>query len=261
VSKNEGETPEEDEERRSSSTPSTSASVATSDLAADASSDAGSVDMPQSVPAPERCLHCPFETQQHEELLQHLQKHACVNPPPPNSQQCAHCDYITSEESEMEEHTALHFNAIEKLKSVEFYTCYDQLEISVEREPEETGESKDEQTEHNNNQDNVVNANVQQEQSRPDEEPADEATEEPLAKKPSTKLILYKNEGGLSVKSPPEEATLESQKSENISDRLRRRILRGSANQPEDPQAQERPTTPDKMILVNAKTGKVISRK
>ncbi|XP_016968520.1 uncharacterized protein LOC108036732 isoform X2 [Drosophila biarmipes] len=261
VSKNEGETPEEDEERRSNSTPSTSASVATSDLAADASSDAGSVDMPQSIPAPERCLHCPFETQQHEELLQHLQKHACVNPPPPNYQQCAHCDYNTSGESEMEEHTALHFNASEKLKSVEFYTCYDQLEISVEREPEETGESKEEQAEHNNNQDNVMNANVQQEQCRPDEEPADEATEEPLAKKPTTKLILYKNEGGLSVKPSQEEATSESQKSENISDRLRRRILRGSANQADDPQAQERPTSPDKMILVNAKTGKVISRK
>ncbi|XP_016976760.1 uncharacterized protein LOC108042812 isoform X5 [Drosophila rhopaloa] len=262
VSKIEGDAPEEDEERRSSSTPSTSASVATSDLAADASSDAGSVDMPQSVPAPQRCLHCPFETQQHEELLQHLQKHACVNTPSPGCQQCAHCDYSAVEESEMEEHTALHFNASEKLKSVEFYTCYDQLEISVEREPEDKNSAcKEQQTEHNNNQDNVMNANVQQEQGSLDEEPADEAMEEPPAKKPSTKLILYKNEGGLSVKPPQEEATLESQKGENISDRLRRRILRGSANQPEDSQAQERPPTPDKMILVNARTGKVISKK
>nr|NP_001246016.1 uncharacterized protein Dmel_CG9932, isoform C [Drosophila melanogaster]AFH03690.1 uncharacterized protein Dmel_CG9932, isoform C [Drosophila melanogaster] len=271
VNKNEAEVPEEDEERHSSSTPSTSASVATSDLAADGSSDAGSVDMPQSIPAPERCLHCPFETQQHEELMQHLQKHACVNPPPPNCQKCAHCDYNANEEAEMEEHTALHFNAGEKLKSVEFFTCYDQLEISVEREPEETADSKVEQTEHNNNQDNVMNANVQQQQqqqpssSGPDEQPAVEGMEESSAKKSSTKLILYKNDGGLSVKlSQDEGANSESQKSENISDRLRRRILRGSANQSEDATStsgQERPATPEKMILVNAQTGKVISRK
>ncbi|KMY90005.1 uncharacterized protein LOC6732145 isoform X3 [Drosophila simulans] len=269
VTKNEAEGPEEDEERRSSSTPSTSASVATSDLAADGSSDAGSVDMPQSIPAPERCLHCPFETQHHEELMQHLQKHACVNPPPPNYQKCAHCDYNANEEAEMEEHTALHFNASEKLKSVEFFTCYDQLEISVEREPEETADSKAEQTEHNNNQDNVMNANVQQQQqpssNSPDEQPADEGMEESSAKKSSTKLILYKNDGGLSVKLSQEEgANSEFQKSENISDRLRRRILRGSANQTEDATStsgQERPATPDKMILVNAQTGKVISRK
>ncbi|XP_017071567.2 LOW QUALITY PROTEIN: uncharacterized protein LOC108108145 [Drosophila eugracilis] len=261
VTKNEGEAPEEDEERHSSSTPSTSASVATSDLAADASSDAGSVDMPQSIPAPERCLHCPFETQQHDELLQHLQKHACVNPPPPSSQQCAHCDYNGNDESEIEEHTTLHFNASEKLKSVEFFTCYDQLEISVERDPEETDESKIQQTEHNNNQDNVMNANMQQGERTQEDEAADEGMEEPPAKNPSTKLILYKNESGLSVKPSHEEATLESQKSENISDRLRRRTLRGSANQTEDNHVQERPTTPDKMILVNAKTGKVISRK
>ncbi|XP_033169825.1 uncharacterized protein LOC117146978 isoform X4 [Drosophila mauritiana] len=268
VTKNEAEAPEEDEERRSSSTPSTSASVATSDLAADGSSDAGSVDMPQSIPAPERCLHCPFETQHHEELMQHLQKHACVNPPPPNYQKCAHCDYNANEEAEMEEHTALHFNASEKLKSVEFFTCYDQLEISVEREPEETADSKAEQTEHNNNQDNVMNANVQQQQpssNSTDEQPAVEGMEESSAKKSSTKLILYKNDGGLSVKlSQDEGANSESQKSENISDRLRRRILRGSANQSEDATStsgQERPATPDKMILVNAQTGKVISRK
>ncbi|XP_032580783.1 uncharacterized protein LOC6617792 isoform X5 [Drosophila sechellia] len=269
VTKNETEAPEEDEERRSSSTPSTSASVATSDLAADGSSDAGSVDMPQSIPAPERCLHCPFETQHHEELMQHLQKHACVNPPPPNYQKCAHCDYNANEEAEMEEHTALHFNASEKLKSVEFFTCYDQLEISVEQELEETADSKAEQTEHNNNQDNVMNANVQQQQqpssNSPDEQPSDEGMEESSAKKSSTKLILYKNDGGLSVKlSQDEGANSESQKSENISDRLRRRILRGSANQTEDATStsgQERPATPDKMILVNAQTGKVISRK
>ncbi|KQS70499.1 uncharacterized protein LOC6541141 isoform X4 [Drosophila erecta] len=270
VTKNEAETPEEEEERRSSSTPSTSASVATSDLAADGSSDAGSVDVPQSIPAPERCLHCPFETQQHEELMQHLQKHACVNPPPPNYHKCAHCDYNASEEAEMEEHTALHFNASEKLKSVEFFTCYDQLEISVEREPEEAGGSKVEQTEHNNNQDNVMNANVQQQQqqpssSHPDEQTAVDTMEEASSKKPSTKLILYKNDGGLSVKLSQDEGThSEAQKSENISDRLRRRILRGSANQSEDTTStagQERPATPDKMILVNAQTGKVISRK
>ncbi|XP_039479355.1 uncharacterized protein LOC120443960 isoform X5 [Drosophila santomea] len=268
VTKNEAETPEEEEERRSTSTPSTSASVATSDLAADGSSDAGSVDMPQSVPAPERCLHCPFETQQHEELMQHLQKHACVNPPPPNYHKCDHCDYNANEEAELEEHTALHFNATEKLKSVEFFTCYDQLEISVEREPEEGGISKVEQTEHNNNQDNVLNANVQPQQpssSSPDEQPAGDAMEETSSKKPSTKLILYKNDGGLSVKLSQDEGThSESQKSENISDRLRRRILRGSANQQEDATSisgQERPATPDKMILVNAQTGKVISRK
>lgn len=264
---NHGAAPEEDEERRSSSTPSTSASVATSDLAADASSDAGSMDMPQSASAPERCLHCPFETQQHEELQQHLQKHACVNPPPPNAQKCAHCDYSAKEESEMEEHTALHFNASEKLKAVEFYTCYDQLEISVEQEPEETGEAKHQATEHNNNQDNVMNANVQQEQHpNPEADPSEEAAveEEPPAKKPSTKLILYKNDGNLSVKpsSAQEEPASEALKSENISDRLRRRILRGSANHSEESPAQERPTTPEnKMILVNAKTGKVISRK
>ncbi|XP_015053115.2 uncharacterized protein LOC6527437 isoform X5 [Drosophila yakuba] len=268
VTKNEAETPEEEEERRSTSTPSTSASVATSDLAADGSSDAGSVDMPQSVPAPERCLHCPFETQQHEELMQHLQKHACVNPPPPNYHKCDHCDYNANEETELEEHTSLHFNATEKLKSVEFFTCYDQLEISVEREPEEGGISKVEQTEHNNNQDNVLNANVQPQQpssSSPDEQPAGDAMEETSSKKPSTKLILYKNDGGLSVKLSQDEGThSESQKSENISDRLRRRILRGSANQQEDATStsgQERPATPDKMILVNAQTGKVISRK
>ncbi|XP_017025687.1 uncharacterized protein [Drosophila kikkawai] len=267
------EAPEEDEERRSTSTPSTSASVATSDLAADASSDAGSMDMPQSASAPERCLHCPFETQRHEELQQHLQKHACVNPPPPNGQKCAHCDYNAKEESELEEHTALHFNASEKLKSVEFFTCYDKLEISVEQEPEDSVESKPQATEHNNNQDNVMNANVQQEEhtNSEAEQPGaagEEATEEkPPTKKPSTKLILYKSDGNLSVKPPPSSsqeetaAASESLKSENISDRLRRRILRGSANHSEELPAQERPPTPDKMILVNAKTGKVISRK
>ncbi|XP_017108758.3 uncharacterized protein [Drosophila bipectinata] len=258
------EAPDEDEERHSTSTPSTSASVATSDLAADASSDAGSIDVPQSTPTPERCLHCPFETLDHGELQQHLQKHTCENPPPSNYHQCAHCDYNAKEESEIEEHTPVHFNAIEKLKSVEFFTCYDQLEISVEQEPE--GEQVKQLTEDNNNQDNVINANVQQENENPAEAPEEdeEVLEDPKAKKPSTKLILYKNDGSLIVKPSHETecSLVDPQKSENISDRLRRRILRGtSTNQPEDSPSQERSSTPEKMILVNAKTGKVISRK
>nr|XP_017108756.2 uncharacterized protein LOC108133367 isoform X3 [Drosophila bipectinata] len=258
------EAPDEDEERHSTSTPSTSASVATSDLAADASSDAGSIDVPQSTPTPERCLHCPFETLDHGELQQHLQKHTCENPPPSNYHQCAHCDYNAKEESEIEEHTPVHFNAIEKLKSVEFFTCYDQLEISVEQEPE--GEQVKQLTEDNNNQDNVINANVQQENENPVEAPEEdeEVLEDPKAKKPSTKLILYKNDGSLIVKPSHETecSLVDAQKSENISDRLRRRILRGtSTNQPEDSPSQERSSTPEKMILVNAKTGKVISRK
>ncbi|XP_034472472.1 uncharacterized protein LOC117780159 isoform X1 [Drosophila innubila] len=252
---------EEDEERQSSTTPSTSASVATSDLAADGSSDdAGSVDMPQSAPAPQRCQHCPYETEQHEQLQQHLQKHACLNPPAEQAQQCAHCDYYAVEEAELEEHTAVHFNASEKLKSVEFFTCYDKLEISVEQEPEVEQLNEDsKQPEHNNNQDNVINANVQQSENEEEIEPELEPEPEPEpVKKPSTKLILYKTDGELSVK-----PSLLEERSENISDRLRRRSLRGNAaGTPTVPTA---PTSPmeetDKMILVNPKSGKVIYRK
>ncbi|XP_041452257.1 uncharacterized protein LOC111070359 isoform X4 [Drosophila obscura] len=258
---------EEDEERRSSSTPSTSASVATSDLAADGSSDAGSMDMPQSASAPERCLHCPFETQKHEELQQHLPHHGVVQAAPEGAHLCAHCDYHTATEAEIEDHTVVHFNASEKLKSVEFYTCYDKLEISMEQESEEPTKQH---TENNNNQDNVINANMQQQQQQQQEqsdpEHQDGGLDEPPppAKKPSTKIILYKSDGALSVKPSPEETSTsapESQRSENISDRLRRRILRGSAPTAPEESQEQRPTTPDKMILVNPKTGKVISRK
>ncbi|XP_034666993.1 uncharacterized protein LOC117900662 isoform X4 [Drosophila subobscura] len=253
---------EEDEERRSSSTPSTSASVATSDLAADVSSDAGSMDMPQSASAPERCLHCPFETQKHEELQQHLPHHGVVQAAPEGAHLCAHCDYHTATEAEIEEHTVVHFNASEKLKSVEFYTCYDNLEISMEQESEEPTKQH---TENNNNQDNVINANMQeQQQEQSDAEHLDgDLDEQPPAKKHSTKIILYKSDGALSVKpSPEEQSAAESQsRSENISDRLRRRILRGSAPTAPEECQEQRPTTPEKMILVNPKTGKVISRK
>jgi len=245
---------EEDEERHSSSTPSTSASVATSDLAADGSSDAGSMDMPQSAPAPHRCQHCPYETEQHEELQRHLQKHACINPPSEEAQQCAHCDYYAVEEAELEEHTTVHFNACEKLKSVEFFTCYDKLEISVEQEPDAEAEHLNEdskQPEHNNNQDNVINANVQQHQQDTEQD------SEPV-KKPSTKLILYKTDGELSVK-----ASLNEERVENISDRLRRRSLRGNAAATPSPTpiSTSAMDEAEKMILVNAKTGKVIYRK
>ncbi|SPP82071.1 blast:RE1-silencing transcription factor [Drosophila guanche] len=253
---------EEDEERRSSSTPSTSASVATSDLAADGSSDAGSMDMPQSASAPERCLHCPFETQKHEELQQHLPHHGVVQAAPEGAHLCAHCDYHSATEAEIEEHTVVHFNASEKLKSVEFYTCYDNLEISMEQESEEPAKQH---TENNNNQDNVINANMQeQQQEQSDTEHRDgDLDEQPPAKKHSTKIILYKSDGALSVKPSPEEPSgAESQsRSENISDRLRRRILRGSAPTAPEEGQEQRPTTPEKMILVNPKTGKVISRK
>ncbi|BFF94587.1 uncharacterized protein DMAD_12183 [Drosophila madeirensis] len=253
---------EEDEERRSSSTPSTSASVATSDLAADGSSDAGSMDMPQSASAPERCLYCPFETQKHEELQQHLPHHGVVQAAPEGAHLCAHCDYHTATEAEIEEHTVVHFNASEKLKSVEFYTCYDNLEISMEQESEEPTKQH---TENNNNQDNVINANMQeQQQEQSDAEHLDgDLDEQPPAKKHSTKIILYKSDGALSVKpSPEEQSAAESQsRSENISDRLRRRILRGSAPTAPEECQEQRPTTPEKMILVNPKTGKVISRK
>lgn len=255
---------EEEQERQSSSTPSTSASVATSDLAADASSDAGSMDtmLPPVPPAIQRCQHCPFETEQTDELQQHMQKHACISQASDEAQQCAHCDYNCVDEAELEQHTAVHFNASEKLKSVDFFTCYDKLEISVEQEAEAEAETETEtdnkQPEHNNNQDNVVNANVQQQTLEPEQE--QKQPEEP-SKKHSTKLILYKNDGALSVKSsttppPPSEET----ENGNISDRLRRRSLRGTAATTAATHASEA-ETPDKMILVNAKTGKVIFRK
>ncbi|XP_069963461.1 uncharacterized protein [Bactrocera oleae] len=347
----------------SSNMPSTSASVATSDLAVDGGSDFTSS---IASPAPmEKCLYCPYETKHTTLYKTHLQHHICIS----NQKEtftCEHCDYTDAKQEHIEEHTRVHFNAVEKLKSVAFFTSYDNLELSVEQEGDadesvtapmtsaeqelecqnerQADNSKSEngcceaqdtiqngnavadvsamlllnikQEHNNNNEEHVINENVLKEQqlsaaSAPkggsssssgsaiqikldSDDRATETTTTTTAtvaenmKKPCNKIILYKNDGCLSIKregscnSSSNSNNNASSNCENISDRLRRRIsrnnsnnanhLNGNTNNNNNNNINDEQTVAaagcgsgaqppsHKTILVNAKTGQVISR-
>ncbi|XP_039949109.1 uncharacterized protein LOC120767293 isoform X3 [Bactrocera tryoni] len=340
----------------SSNMPSTSASVATSDLAVDGGSDFTSS---IASPAPmEKCLYCPYETKHTTLYKAHLQHHICIS----NQKEaftCEHCDYTDAKQEHIEEHTRVHFNAVEKLKSVAFFTSYDNLELSVEQEggadesataattsTEQELESQNErqaenskatsssceaqdnlqnenvadvsamlllnikQEHNNNNEEHVINENVLKEQqlsaaSAPkggsssssgikikvdSDDKAMEKTTTTVAenmKKPCNKIILYKNDGCLSIKregacNSSNNNNNASANCENISDRLRRRIsrnnsnnanhLNGNTNNNNNNNISDEQTVAvagcgsgaqppsHKTILVNAKTGQVISR-
>ncbi|XP_028895190.2 uncharacterized protein LOC105210802 isoform X5 [Zeugodacus cucurbitae] len=335
----------------SSNMPSTSASVATSDLAVDGGSDfTSSIASPAAM---EKCLYCPYETKHTTFYKAHLQHHICISQQK-EAYTCEHCDYTDAKQEHIEEHTRVHFNAVEKLKSVAFFTSYDNLELSVEQEQggggaddeataatsEELMEEREQQAEdpsepqesmqnevllnikqehNNNNEEHVINENVLKEQQltavkgsssgglkikvdsddRSAEKTPTAATTTTAAatdnmKKPCNKIILYKNDGCLSIKREGANSTINGSNNnnnsnancENISDRLRRRIsrnnssnathLNGNANNNNnnnnnnisDEQSAavavatgcgaQQPS--HKTILVNAKTGQVISR-
>ncbi|XP_067624655.1 uncharacterized protein [Eurosta solidaginis] len=308
----------------SSNMPSTSASVATSDLAVDGGSDFTSS---AASPAPvEKCLYCPYETKHTSLYKAHLQRHICIS----NQKEtytCEHCDYTDSKQENIADHTRVHFSAVEKLKSVAFFTSYDNLELSVEQDGVQggAGEHYDKQTvaelereksapnteqptlkikqEHNNNnEDHVINENVVKEQQQTQAKSNVKVkvdgdnnkilektpTTESIIKKACNKIILYKNDGCLSIKREGSNSSSSSSNntnsnsntniSENISDRLRRRISRNSnnnnanhligiggssnVNNHNDDQAGAGGGAQQghKTILVNAKTGQVISR-
>lgn len=253
----------------------------------------------------ERCQHCPFESSSAAEFKTHIQQHICVSQQP-LSYNCEHCDYTAECEEQIEEHTRVHFNSMEKLKDVAFFTSYDKLELSMEQpingddnnekvrgqEGEQTEEAGDElrvkikkevqsnsNSNNNNNDDDRVNENLK----HANNSELGQADEEEGGNKPQkcAKIILYKNDGCLTIKketnnndsqmSNHTSTAASNATSQNISDRLRRRISRqgggGSAqttnnnntnnlnNHSDDPQP-----TSHKTILVNAKTGQVISR-
>ncbi|KAM7354627.1 uncharacterized protein ACRADG_006221 isoform 2-T5 [Cochliomyia hominivorax] len=280
-----------------SNTASTSASVATGDLAvenetppiANTPEVLTQEKLTNEKETKEKCEHCPFESTNSEEFKTHLQQHICV------SQQklahtCEHCDYSTEDQDQIEEHTRVHFNGIEKLKDVTFFTSYDKLELSMEQPPDNNDDNdnvnmmnnlniKQELQNNNNNEENRVNENLK-------ESSAAENSKHIEQKQPKcAKIILYKNDGCLTIKKETNDqnanATTQntqqqhqqqpSQNSitENISDRLRRRISRqGNAsnatgpnglNHEEQTSSSSMPTS-HKTILVNAKTGQVISR-
>lgn len=298
-------------EESSMNNPSTSASVATSDLAGDmdvASCSAAS-------PAPlEKCLHCPFESHNSEKYKTHLQHHFCISKQK-EAFSCEHCDFSHSQEKSLEQHVKLHFNALEKLKSVAYFTSYDQLELSVEQNADDEemecekqqDEKKDqlqsdiavsikqediEMPEHNNNnEENAINENIMAEESESNnlnkiKSNAEQSREEATPNKPCNKIILYKNDGCLSIKkdfaSTSASNSLQHQQNtnntsnnnnlnnlgDNISDRLRRRISRNANNSQqsqhvngsEDGSNHSHSQSSHKTILVNAKTGQVISR-
>ncbi|XP_037818222.1 probable serine/threonine-protein kinase DDB_G0282963 isoform X4 [Lucilia sericata] len=265
-----------------SNTASTSASVATGDLAHE--NESRPIPIPEDVSPEktssdndnkEKCEHCPFESSNEEEFKTHLQQHICV------SQQklahiCEHCDYSAEEQDQIEEHTRVHFNGNEKLKDVSFFTRYDNLEISMKQPNEENNEEenvniKKEIPNNNNNEENRVNENLKDSSGE-----SIKVNTEPKQPK-CAKIILYKNDGCLTIKKETNEQSNQNQQqqqqqtsnniTENISDRLRRRISRQGAaagatsNQEEQTlTATSTSNTSHKTILVNAKTGQVISR-
>ncbi|XP_046801153.1 putative uncharacterized protein DDB_G0282133 isoform X1 [Lucilia cuprina] len=262
-----------------SNTASTSASVATGDLAHE--NESRPIPTPEDVNPEktssnndnkEKCEHCPFESSNEEEFKTHLQQHICV------SQQklaytCEHCDYSAEEQDQIEEHTRVHFNGNEKLKDVSFFTSYDNLEISMEQSNEENNEEenvniKKEIPNNNNNEENRVNENLKDSSAE-----TVKVNTEPKQPK-CAKIILYKNDGCLTIKKETnEQSNNQNQQqqqtsnsiAENISDRLRRRISRqgaATANQEEQTTltATSTANTSHKTILVNAKTGQIISR-
>ncbi|XP_065358587.1 uncharacterized protein LOC135952518 isoform X2 [Calliphora vicina] len=275
-------------EAEDSNTASTSASVATGDLAHE--NESRPVPTPEELPqeksptnndndCKEKCEHCPFESSNEEEFKTHLQQHISV------SQQklaytCEHCDYSAEEQEQIEEHTRVHFNGIEKLKDVSFFTHYDKLELSMEQHNTDDNTEADnlnikkELQNHNNNNNN--------EENRVNENLKDSSTTEALKaaeqKQPKcAKIILYKNDGCLTIKKettndqPPQSQQQQTNSiTENISDRLRRRISRQGAvgannsltsnHEEQTLTSSSTSSTSHKTILVNAKTGQVISR-
>ncbi|XP_058977235.1 uncharacterized protein LOC101894034 isoform X2 [Musca domestica] len=266
----------------------------------------------------EKCQHCPFESSLRSEFKTHIQQHICVSQQP-LAYTCEHCDYTAEEQDHIDEHTRIHFNSMEKLKDVAFFTSYDKLELSMEQplneeeevdtegeannqneKAKETGNEnnlelniKKEITANNNNDEDRVNENLKQ-ASNPNTTTAtttnnNEANtstnpDENKSQK-CAKIILYKNDGCLSIKKEnnnneaeqqdqqPQQNSSSSSNSQNISERLRRRISRPSGNaissssannnnnnSTSDDQQQSTTTTSHKTILVNAKTGQVISR-
>ncbi|XP_059221103.1 uncharacterized protein LOC106092002 isoform X2 [Stomoxys calcitrans] len=320
--------PEADESNPSAST---TASGATSEPEADhhamdkSPHDNADQEDEAAAEAKERCQHCPFESSHATEFKTHIQQHIAV------SQQrlaytCEHCDYTAEEQEQIEEHTRVHFNSMEKLKEVAFFTSYDKLELSMEQpldegdddadadagqQPHETEEEgvnmniikKEVQSNngnHNNNNNNNndedrVNENFKQSNDEaPGQSPVENSEQQPPQK--CAKIILYKNDGCLTIKKETQESqqTANSSSSstssssnnnsnnnnnnpassQNISDRLRRRISRqGGATaatataaatattaQTPNQNPDDQQSTRHKTILVNAKTGQVISR-
>ncbi|XP_075153845.1 uncharacterized protein LOC142227275 isoform X2 [Haematobia irritans] len=255
-----------------------------------------------SVEPKERCQHCPFESSNTAEFKTHIQQHIAV------SQQrlaytCEHCDYTAEEQDQIDEHTRVHFNSMEKLKEVAFFTRYDKLELSMEQRADEDAQKDDDQTQegesmhikkevqsnnnNNNNDEDRINENFKQTSNGPSEDINGDKQSIPSPPPPKcAKIILYKNDGCLTIKKEAQEAQTQqasntttsasssptnnpTNNSQNISDRLRRRISRqggasaataasSTAGQNSNPDDQQ--STSHKTILVNAKTGQVISR-
>ncbi|XP_061389161.1 uncharacterized protein LOC133324332 [Musca vetustissima] len=265
-------------------------------------------------PAPEnveKCQHCPFESTLSSEFKTHIQQHISV------SQQhlaytCEHCDYTADEQDHIDEHTRIHFNSMEKLKDVAFFTSYDKLELSMEQpltaeENEGADEAAGEENHlemnikkevvqsNNNNDEDRINENLKQSATTTaNNNSGNNNNEANTSTKPEenksqkcAKIILYKNDGCLSIKKEnnnnnneteqqsQQQQNNSSSNNQNISDRLRRRISRQSGNvmptnttsnnnnnnsTSDDQQQQQSTTTSHKTILVNAKTGQVISR-
>ncbi|XP_073820717.1 uncharacterized protein isoform X4 [Musca autumnalis] len=261
----------------------------------------------------EKCQYCPFESSLAAEFKTHIQQHICV------SQQrlaytCDHCDYTAEDQDHIDEHTKIHFNSMEKLKDVAFFTSYDKLELSMEQplaeeqsndeaatSPEDENNEMDitikkEVQSNNNNDEDRINENLKQSSNtttttptNPNEANSSSSTKQDENKSQKcAKIILYKSDGCLSIKKENNnnneteqhqqqqhhQQLNTSSNNQNISDRLRRRISRQSGNvvpststnnsnsnnSTSDDQQQSPTTASHKTILVNAKTGQVISR-
>ncbi|XP_058984756.1 uncharacterized protein LOC109614504 isoform X2 [Musca domestica] len=268
----------------------------------------------------EKCQHCPFESSLRSEFKTHIQQHICVSQLP-LAYTCEHCDYTAEEQDHIDEHTRIHFNSMEKLKDVAFFTSYDKLELSMEQPLNEEEEDKDAENEENNQNEkaketgneNNLELNIKKEITANNNNDEDRVNENlKQASNPNTntttnneaststnpdenksqkcaKIILYKNDGCLSIKKEnnsnnnetehqdqqQQQNSSSSSNSQNISERLRRRISRPSGNaissssannnnnstsDDQQQQQQSTTTTSHKTILVNAKTGQVISR-
>uniref|UniRef100_A0A1B0AUP8 C2H2-type domain-containing protein n=1 Tax=Glossina palpalis gambiensis TaxID=67801 RepID=A0A1B0AUP8_9MUSC len=304
--------PQQDNEDSSSNTQSTSASIATSDLAADAESNMNSPETENQqekdsgcdLSSKERCPYCPFESENMQEFKAHIQKHISVTQRKLNHN-CEHCDYTADERIEIEEHTKVHFNSMEKLKQVVFFTSYDKLELSTTDKTDSEGFCEDQRSEtnlkeienlqikkelqnnnnNNNNEDHVDNENVKNASETSLGKNNDGQQQQQQQQLKCNKIILYKSDGGLSIKKEPMTMTsppsLNNQPqqvtNDNISERLRRRTSRSTTNCTNDDQSsqqqqqqqhqqhqqhqqQQQSNSSHKTILVNAKTGQVISR-
>uniref|UniRef100_A0A1A9ZCZ5 C2H2-type domain-containing protein n=1 Tax=Glossina pallidipes TaxID=7398 RepID=A0A1A9ZCZ5_GLOPL len=307
--------PQQDNEDSSSNTQSTSASIATSDLAADAESNMNSPETENQqekdsgcdLSSKERCPYCPFESENMQEFKAHIQKHISVTQRKLNHN-CEHCDYTAEEQMDIEEHTKVHFNSMEKLKQVVFFTSYDKLELSTTDKTDSEGCSEDQRSEtnlkeienlqikkelqnnnnNNNNEDHVDNENVKNASETSlgkNNDGQQQQQQQQQQQLKCNKIILYKSDGGLSIKKEPMTMTspppLSNQPqqvtNDNISERLRRRTSRSTANctnddqssqqqqqqqhqQQQQQQQQQQSNSSHKTILVNAKTGQVISR-